>query len=295
MQRAPAAAAGSASPLLLGAACAAVGAGRDSAARLESVTVSNTSSTPVKAPTVLQAGHRYRLRRDRHASRTGARRPPRSRPTARTARRSRSARAWMRSGATRPGGCADEGGMAAAERERQGDPRLRRALTRDKVPVSAGHSYTFEFDGVSGPLTLGSSDALGGSTSDNSGSFKRHDHGPRRLRGGDDAGTAVRGDRAPAAEPREARLLQRTRATAATVARLAGGGEGVPAAGGDSRPTARAPATRSARPRSGRRSAIGAPLHRRGPCSTSRPTSKRARLLQRPARRQGRTRPSTRP
>ena len=42
--------------------------------------------------------------------------------------------------------------------------------TADDVPYSPGHSYTFELTGVSGKLTLDSSDALG-SSSDNSGSF----------------------------------------------------------------------------------------------------------------------------
>ena len=61
-------------------------------------------------------------------------------------------------------------------------------LTSDKVPYSAGHSYTFEFGGVSGPLTLGSSDALDGSTGDNSGAFKVTITDLGGSGGGEDAG-----------------------------------------------------------------------------------------------------------
>src|SRR5262249_46637082 len=45
-------------------------------------------------------------------------------------------------------------------------------VTPDQVPYNGGHSYTFEFSGVSGALMLGAADALAGSIGDNSGAFK---------------------------------------------------------------------------------------------------------------------------
>src|SRR5579864_6022692 len=44
-------------------------------------------------------------------------------------------------------------------------------LMPSDLPYSPSHEYTIEFSGVSGPLSLGAADALAGSTSDNSGSF----------------------------------------------------------------------------------------------------------------------------
>jgi peptidoglycan hydrolase-like protein with peptidoglycan-binding domain len=172
---------------LLGASSAAQASAASTRA-LESIRVSNTSTTPVKTQTVLQAGHRYRL------GVTGT------------------VSDWCPPTATKQSDCSygsplDVGKgvdavwcyatwrCAAKEAWQQLNVNGRgildfAGLTSDKVPYSAGHSYTFEFDGVSGALTLGAGDALAGSTGDNSGGFNVTITDLGGSGGGDEAGPA---------------------------------------------------------------------------------------------------------
>jgi len=150
--------------LLLAAACAGAAFGRS----LETIKVSNTTSAPVTAKTVLQAGHRYRLVVTGTVS------------------------DWCPTTAKKKADCSygspfevgkgvDAVWCYAAWRcpTKEAWQQLTvngtgilnwTGLTPDKVPYNAGHTYTFEFT-ATGPLALGSSDALAGSTGDNSGGF----------------------------------------------------------------------------------------------------------------------------
>jgi hypothetical protein len=147
---------------------AAPGEGRSSRA-LETITISNTSQTPVETETVLQEDDEYRLTVTGTVSDWCA-------PTAKSGHECSNGSPFVKG--------AGVDGVWCYAKWRCPDPQAWQqlsingkgildfaGLTPDDKPYSPSHTYSIEFDGVSGKLSLGAADALAGSTSDNSGSF----------------------------------------------------------------------------------------------------------------------------
>jgi hypothetical protein len=134
----------------------------------ETITVSNTDTKPVRTTTDLDPDHRYRLTVTGTVSdwctTTGC---PKADPTKNPQPnvgvdgvwcyakwRCPTIQAWQQLSVNGKG-ILDFAGM-----------------TPDQVPYSSSHTYSVEFEGISGHLSIGAVDALAGSISDNSGSFE---------------------------------------------------------------------------------------------------------------------------